>query len=175
MAPKAYTCPSPGCDYATDTLEAELAIRFLEIHVAQAHGVTSKPEKPKKPDLEMIGNVVDALDWETFIHKFDTYKKLAGISGDGGSHLLACLSKDVYYLFYLFIFITYSQLAFLQLFTGIYIWLTFTRSNTPLEICRWFPQFVFTLHTRVRPIKVGILNRFFLCRRSRTSNRSHQR
>ena len=40
------------------------------------------------------------------------------------------------------------------------IWLTFTRSNTPLEICRWFPQFVFTLHTRVRPIKVGILNRF---------------
>ena len=96
MAPKAFNCPSPGCEYATDILEADLAIRFLEIHVAQAHGVNSKPEKPKKPDLEMIGNVVDALDWETFIHKFDTYKKLAGISGDGGSHLLACLSKDVY-------------------------------------------------------------------------------
>ena len=66
MAPKAYTCPSPGCDYATDALEAELAIRFLEIHVAQAHGVNSKPEKPKKPDLEMIGKVVDALDCEKY-------------------------------------------------------------------------------------------------------------
>ena len=26
--------------------------------------------------------------------------------------------------------------------------------------CRWFPQFVFTLLTCVRPIKVGILNHF---------------
>ena len=41
-----------------------------------------------------------------------------------------------------------------------YVWLIFTRSNTPLEICRWFPKFVFTLLTRVRPIKVRILNRF---------------
>ena len=96
MAPKAYACPSPGCEYNTDILEADVAIRFLEIHVAQAHGVNSKPEKPKKPDLEMVGNAVDALDWETFLHKFGTYKTLAGVSGDGGSHLLACLSKDVY-------------------------------------------------------------------------------
>ena len=96
MAPKAYTCPSPGCEYKTDELEADLAIRFLEIHVSQAHGVNSRPEKPKKPELDMVGNVVESLDWETFVHKFDTYKKLAGISGDGGSHLLACLSKDVY-------------------------------------------------------------------------------
>ena len=36
----------------------------------------------------------------------------------------------------------------------------FRRSYTPLEICSWFPQFVFTLLTRVRPIKVEILNRF---------------
>ena len=96
MAPKAYQCPAPGCGYRTDELEADLAIRFLEMHVSQAHGTSSRPEKPKKPELDMVGDVVDTLDWETFIHKFETYKKLAGISGDGGSHLLACLSKDVY-------------------------------------------------------------------------------
>ena len=36
-----------------------------------------------------------------------------------------------------------------------FIWLIFTRSSTPLEICRWFPQIVFILLTRVRPINVG--------------------
>ena len=43
-----------------------------------------------------------------------------------------------------------------------YICLVFTWSNTPLEICRRFPQLVFTLLTCVRPIKVGFLNRFCL-------------
>ena len=96
MAPKAHDCPSPGCAFRTDVLEADLAIRYLELHVSQAHGLQNKPEKPKKPVLEMVGNVVDALDWETFSHQFHTYKKLAGISGDGGTHLLACLGKEVY-------------------------------------------------------------------------------
>ena len=41
------------------------------------------------------------------------------------------------------------------------IWLTFTRSSPPLEICRWFPQIVFILLPRVRPINVGFSNRFF--------------
>ena len=31
MAPKEHQCPNPGCTYKTDPLEAELAIRFLEI------------------------------------------------------------------------------------------------------------------------------------------------
>ena len=42
----------------------------------------------------------------------------------------------------------------------IHIWLIFTRSNTPLENAGGFPQPVFTLLSRVRPIKVGFLNRF---------------
>ena len=41
------------------------------------------------------------------------------------------------------------------------IWLIFTRTLTPLEIFRWFPQIVFTLLTCVRPINVGFSNRFF--------------
>ena len=36
------------------------------------------------------------------------------------------------------------------------------RSIPPLEICRWFPQIVFILSTRVRPINVGFSNVFFL-------------
>ena len=42
-----------------------------------------------------------------------------------------------------------------------YIWLIFTRTVTPLEIFRRFPQIVFTLLTCVRPINVGFSNRFF--------------
>ena len=41
------------------------------------------------------------------------------------------------------------------------LWLIFTRSSTSLEICRWFPQIVFILLTRVRPINVGFSNVFF--------------
>ena len=41
------------------------------------------------------------------------------------------------------------------------IWLIFTRTVTPLEIFRWFPQIVFTLLTCVRPINVRFSNRFF--------------
>ena len=42
------------------------------------------------------------------------------------------------------------------------IWLVFTRTGSPLKICRCFPQIVFTLLIRVRPINVGFSNRFFL-------------
>ena len=51
------------------------------------------------------------------------------------------------------LFRTYHSISF--------IWLIFTRTVTPLEISRWFPQIVFTLGTCVRPINVGFLNRFF--------------
>ena len=36
------------------------------------------------------------MGWTVDIHQFDTYKKLAGISGDGGTRLLACLGREVY-------------------------------------------------------------------------------
>ena len=42
------------------------------------------------------------------------------------------------------------------------IWLIFTRTGTPLEICRWFPQILFTLLTRVRPIDIRFSNDFFV-------------
>ena len=91
-----YECPAHGCDYKTDKLEASVAVEFLKLHVSQNHGVASKPEKPRKPSLKMVGNSVDTLEWDTFLHQFAVYKKLSGVSGDAGSHLLDCLSKEVY-------------------------------------------------------------------------------
>ena len=44
----------------------------------------------------MVGSCVDALEWEAFVHRFTTYKQLAGLSGDAASHLLDCPSKEVY-------------------------------------------------------------------------------
>ena len=77
-------------------MEASEAIEFLKLHTSQNHGVSTKPEKPKKPVLEMPGNTIDTLDWDSFLHKFDVYKKLSGITGDAGCHFLDCLSKEVY-------------------------------------------------------------------------------
>ena len=96
MSPKSYKCVTPGCSYVTDELEASVAVEFLKMHVSQVHGIASKPEKPKKPVLEMSGNTIDSLEWDAFTHKFSVYKKLSGISENAGSHFLDCLSKEVY-------------------------------------------------------------------------------
>ena len=96
MAPRRFQCLTPGCSFETEELEPTDAIEFLKLHTSQNHGVTSKPEKPKKPVLEMATNTIDILDWEAFIHKFSVYKKLSGITGDAGSHFLDCLGKEVY-------------------------------------------------------------------------------
>ena len=93
---KSYQCVSPGCSYATDVMEASVAVEFLKMHVSQVHGIASKPEKPKKPVLEMSGNTINSLEWDAFTHKFSVYKQLSGISKNAGSHFLDCLSKEVW-------------------------------------------------------------------------------
>ena len=96
MSLKSYRCVTPGCSYATDDMEASVAVEFLKLHVSQVHGIAGKPEKPKKPVLDMAGNTIDSLDWDAFTHKFSVYKQLSGISENAGSHFLDCLSKEVY-------------------------------------------------------------------------------
>ena len=78
MAPINWKCLTPGCNYKTEVMEASEAIEFLKLHTSQKHGVTTKPEKPTKPILEMSANTIDLLDWDSFLHKFDVYKKLSG-------------------------------------------------------------------------------------------------
>ena len=96
MAERQWECFRPGCDFKTEMMTAATGIEYLKLHSSEVHGLSSKPEKPKKPSLEMTGSCVDALEWEAFVHKFATYKQLAGLSGDAASHLLDCLSKEVY-------------------------------------------------------------------------------
>ena len=104
MASK-WRCMRPECPYETEDMDAATGIEYLKLHSSQVHGVASKPEKPKKPTLEMTGSCVDELDWEAFIHKFSVYKNLSGIPGDAASYLLDCLSKEVYSV----LFSTYGE------------------------------------------------------------------
>ena len=105
MAEKQWKCFRAGCPYMTELMDAATGIEYLKLHSSEVHGVASKPEKPKKPVLDMAGSCVDSLDWEAFCHKFKVYKNLAGLSGDAASHLLDCLSKEVYAV----LFSTYGQ------------------------------------------------------------------
>ena len=95
----------PECPYETEEMDAATGIEYLKLHSSQVHGVANKPEKPKKPTLEMTGSCVDVLDWEAFIHKFSVYKNLSGIPGDAASYLLDCLSREVYNV----LFSTYGE------------------------------------------------------------------
>ena len=96
MAPIKWKCLTPGSNYETEVMEASEAIEFRKLYTSENHGVLTKPEKPTKAILEMSANTIDCLDLDSFLHKFDVYKKLSGITGDAGSHFLDCLSKEIY-------------------------------------------------------------------------------
>ena len=64
------------------------------------HGVASKPEKPKRPELVLQGDAVEAMDYAQFKFLFMQYKKLAGITSNTPSHLLECLSKEIMRVLY---------------------------------------------------------------------------
>ena len=96
MTAKQWECPTPGCDFKTEELEASLGIEFLKLHVSQNHGNAAKPEKPKRPLLAMSAEVIEHRDWAAFKNQFANYKKLASISGQAANHLLECLSPEVY-------------------------------------------------------------------------------
>ena len=96
MAPVQFPCPAPGCDYETDSLEAPIAIELMKLHVGQVHGTSAKPEKPKRPCLQMPAAVIEIADWEAFKDQFANYKILAGITGTAVNHLIDCLSDSVY-------------------------------------------------------------------------------
>ena len=83
---------TPGCNFRTELLQGDVAIEYLKLHVSQVHGVCSKQEKPKN-DFGYDRDTIPALDWDSFSHRFDVYKRVAGVQGDAGRHLLVCLSK----------------------------------------------------------------------------------
>jgi hypothetical protein len=76
--------------------EPTIAIQLLQLHDSQVHGLASKPEKPRLPELTMTSNAVENTDWEQFIVKFEQYKTSADVTKDSSRHLLECLSPEVY-------------------------------------------------------------------------------
>ena len=76
-------------------MDAATGIEYLKLHSSQVHGVSSKPEKPRKPVLKITDNCVDMWSGKPFIHKFSIYKSLSRHSVDAASHLLDCQSKEV--------------------------------------------------------------------------------
>ena len=89
-------CERPGCSKEVDAQDTAQAIELLKLHDAQAHSIANKPEKPRRPELAMTGDAVEAHDWEQFVFKYEQYKTLAGVTKDSSSHLLECLSSEVY-------------------------------------------------------------------------------
>ena len=70
MAPVELDCPAaPACNYKTPDLEADVAIRMLEVHRDTAHNnhAGRKAEKPKRPLLELSGDSVDETGWSLFL------------------------------------------------------------------------------------------------------------
>ena len=104
------------------------------------------------PQLRLI-SVQLSLSWS---YSWALQKKVSVYSSTGMSFLLGLANN-----------LTGTEIiiktfgSFLTGAAATYIWLIFTRSSPPLEICRWPPQIVFILPTCVRPINVGFSNRFF--------------
>ena len=96
MTTKKWKCFRPDCLYQTEDMDSATGIEYLKLHSSQVHGVSSKAEKPKNSLSEMSGTCLDMLEWEAFIHKFSIYKSLSGLTGEAASHLLDCLSKELY-------------------------------------------------------------------------------
>ena len=44
----------------------------------------------------ILDDAVDDTDWEQFMFKYEQYKTLAGVTRDSSSHLLECLTIEVY-------------------------------------------------------------------------------
>ena len=94
-------CERPGCTKKVEAENTATALELLKLHDTQAHssqvqGHATKPEKPKRPQLAMSGDAVEAEDWDEFIFKFETYKERAGVTNNSTSHLLECLSSEVH-------------------------------------------------------------------------------
>ena len=86
----------PGCNKKVEEANVTIAIELLKLHDVQAHSNGNKPEKRRRPDLAMTGDAMEDTEWEQFVFRYEQYKTLAGVTKDSSSHLLECLSSEVY-------------------------------------------------------------------------------
>ena len=98
MAPVKLDCPTaPACNYKTPALEADVAIRMLEVHrdTAQNNHLGMKAEKRKRPLLELSGDSVGETGWSLFLHERTRYKTFAEINSNVSAYLQYCLSPEI--------------------------------------------------------------------------------
>jgi hypothetical protein len=87
MAPVKLKCEVVGCTKETQEGELGTVTDLLEINHSQVYIVFRKPNKPKHPELTMMGDAVEDMDYDRFVFQFSQYRKLLGLSGDAPSHL----------------------------------------------------------------------------------------
>jgi hypothetical protein len=75
MAPTKFQCKNPACQEWTEEAEPAIAIELLKLHTSQVHGVTSKPDKPRHPELHMTGDAVEDTDWERFVFQYGGHQQ----------------------------------------------------------------------------------------------------
>ena len=92
MAPIALECPNAGCTlgkdgdkYKTPELEAELAVKIVDLHVQQNHAKgevsfdkRNMRERQKKPSANME---MTEAKWRDFLNQWARYKRSSGING----------------------------------------------------------------------------------------------
>ena len=66
MAPCKWKCLAPGSSYETEE-DCPDEVEFLKLHTSLNHGVTTKPEKPQRPELLMTGDMVEG----EFVFKYE--------------------------------------------------------------------------------------------------------
>ena len=97
-----FRCPVNSCTYATDDVDANVAVAFLNLH-ATDHAAPSQPstrlpvEKVKRPTISTAGT---SEDWTYFISRWSDYKEATKVTGrDAVVQLMECcddqLRKDL--------------------------------------------------------------------------------
>ena len=80
MAPVILQCQVPGCTKQTHEAKLKIALQQLNLNHTQVHRMARKPNKPKCPELEMVGDAVEDTTFEQFKFMFTQYKKMAGVN-----------------------------------------------------------------------------------------------
>ena len=69
-------CERNGCSAVMEEAEIAVAVQILKLNDTKVYGIHSKPEKPRRPELILTSDCVEASDWEQFEFRFARYKTL---------------------------------------------------------------------------------------------------
>ena len=104
------TCPRTGCTYATEDLDAAVAVELLKIHAGEHPPATApQPATPPPPAAQppraapaekvrrpSVESGITLERWTYFVSRWARYKRLSDIQADVvGAHLLECCDEDL--------------------------------------------------------------------------------